>query len=205
MVKNIVFDIGNVILNFDYKKFLDKYTTNKQEQEMLEKYVINSPEWTEYALIDTGYIKREDAIKIVQDRTNHLYDELIERFWNTYNDYAYIDNNVLDLIKKLKNNGYNIYLLSNSNPYTYNYIKNSELFNIVDGYVLSFIEHQVKPYESIYKTLINKYNITPEESIFIDDNIRNVEGANKLGFIGLKVDPDNYNSIVESLRKVNIR
>ena len=205
MIKNIVFDIGNVILNFDYKKFLDKYTTNKQEQEMIEKYVINSPEWSEYALIDTGYVTREDAIKIVQDRTNHINDDLIERFWNTYNDYAYIDNNVLDLIKKLKNDGYNIYLLSNSNPYTHNSIKDSELFKIVDGYILSYIEHQVKPYESIYKPLINRYNIVPNESIFIDDNIRNVETANKLGFIGINVEADNYNSIISSLDKLNIR
>ena len=63
-------------------------------------------------LIDTGYISRENAIAIVQDRTNHKKDKLIENFWNTYNDYAKIDDRILELIKKLKTNNYKIYLLS---------------------------------------------------------------------------------------------
>lgn len=204
MVKNIVFDIGNVILNFDYKKILSKYTLDKNEQNFIEKNIINSPEWLGYALIDTGYITKNDAIKIVQDRTNHENDKLVENFWNTYNNYAYIDNRVLELIRKLKNKEYNIYLLSNTNEQTFKIIKKSGLFEMVDGYVLSYIEHQVKPYEGIYKKLINRYNINPSESIFIDDNKENIETGNKLGFISLKVESDNYDSIVNELKKINI-
>jgi len=204
MIKNIIFDIGNVILNFKLSNVLPAFTSNKEEQKFILDNIINSPEWLGYALIDTGYIKREDAIEIVKDRTNHVKDELITNFWNTYNDYALVDEKVITLIKKLKENNYKIYLLSNSNPYTYEFVKTSGLFDLVDGYILSYIEHQIKPYESIYNTLINRYSLNPEESLFVDDRDENVETANRLGIMGKSVKPDNYYSIIELLEEYNI-
>ena len=59
MIKNIIFDIGNVILNFNIKEVLQKFTSNKIEQKFILKNIINSPEWLGNALIDTGYISRE--------------------------------------------------------------------------------------------------------------------------------------------------
>lgn len=196
MIKNIVFDIGNVILNFNLKEVLPKYTSNELEQQFIIDNIINSPEWLGYSLIDTGFITKEEAIKIVQDRTNHTNDELIYDFWNRYNDYSSINNNLLELIKELKEKGYNIYLLSNINSHTYEHIKKSGLFELVDGYVLSYLEHQVKPYISIYNTLINRYKLNPTECLFIDDNPRNIEAANKIGMIGKLVIPDNYESVL---------
>lgn len=204
MVKNIIFDIGNVILNFDYTRVLDSYTSNKEKQKFIKKNIINSPEWLGNSLLDTGYITKEDAIKIVQDRTNHINDELIFDFWSNCNKYSYIDDNVLKLLAKLKEKGYSIYLLSNINADMYDYIKDSVLFKLVDGYILSYLEHQIKPYEAIYKTLIKRYNINPNESIFIDDNDKNIKTANKLGFIGAKVESDNYNSIIKILKEMNV-
>ena len=81
IIKNIIFDIGNVILNFNIKEVLQKFTSNKIEQKFILKNIINSPEWLGNALIDTGYISREDAIEIVKDRTNHCNDKLIVDFW----------------------------------------------------------------------------------------------------------------------------
>ena len=201
MIKNIIFDIGNVILNFDYKNVIKKYTNKEEEQKFIIDNIINSPEWLGYALIDTGYITKEESIKLVQDRTNHINDELIEKFWNTYNNYSYVDNKVLDLIKKLKEKNYNIYLLSNTNKHTVEAIKNSGLFEMVDGYVLSYLEHQVKPYISIYKTLINRYSLKENECLFIDDNINNIKTANKLGMIGNLVEPDNYKSVLSTINE----
>ena len=160
MIKNVVFDIGNVILNFDYMKVISEYTDSIEEQKFILDNIMNSPEWLGYSLIDTGFITKEEAIQIVQDRTNHINDNLVQNFWNNYNNYAFVDKRVLNLIERLKNKGYKVYLLSNMNEYTFNKVKASNLFNIVDGYVLSYLVHQVKPYISIYKTLINKYNLT---------------------------------------------
>ena len=205
MIKNIIFDIGNVILNFNLDEILPKFTKNIEEQKFILDNIINSPEWLGYALIDTGYINKEDAIEIVKDRTNHINDKIISDFWNNYNDYALVNDDIIKLIKKLKQNNYKIYLLSNINHYTHDYIKKSSLLDIVDGFVLSYIEHKIKPFNSIYNTMINRYNLNPNESLFIDDKEENVNTANRLGILGKKVEPDNYNSVIELLKEYNIK
>ena len=197
MIKNIIFDIGNVILNFRTINVIKEFTSDKEKQNFIYNNIINS-------LIDTGYLTKEEAIEIVKDRTNHIDDELIEKFWNNYNDYSEVNNNVLDLIKKLKDN-YRIYLLSNINPYTHEKVKKSNLFELVDGYILSYEVHKIKPYEGIYYELKNNYNLEFEECLFIDDNVNNIQTATKLGIKPGKVNPDDYDSIVEILKKYNIK
>ena len=204
IIKNIIFDIGNVILNFNVDDVLQKFTSDRNEQKFILDNIINSPEWLGNALIDTGYITRENAIEIVKDRTNHVYDKLITDFWYNYNNFAKVDENVLNLIKKLKNNNYKIYLLSNINPYTYEFVEKSGLFELVDGYVLSYQEHKVKPFVSIFTTLLERYNLIPSESVFIDDNQNNITTGNSLGIISKKVEPDNYDSIVNIINELNL-
>ena len=205
MIKNIVFDIGNVILNFNIDKVLNKYTPDKKFRKFIKENIINSPEWLGNALIDTGYLKVEDAIKIVCDRTNHVNDFIVKDFWTTYINYAFIDDRMLDLLNKLKVNGYKIYLLSNINPYTYDFIKeNSNLFTIVDGYILSYEVHMVKPYRGIYEELLKKYSLIPKETLFIDDNARNIKTALSLKIKGIRVRPDNYDDLVNKLKSNKI-
>lgn len=204
MIKNIIFDIGNVILDFNIDRVLNEFSDSKDDQEFIKKNIIESPEWLGNALIDTGYLTRDDAIKIVQDRTNHSNDKLIIDFWKNYNKFAKIDERVLNLIKTLKNNNYRIYLLSNINPYTHELVKKSGLFEIVDGYVLSYKEHMIKPYKSIYNTLLKRYNLKPEESVFIDDNEKNIITGNLLGIISKKVEPDNYDSIINVVKELKL-
>lgn len=201
MINNIIFDIGNVILNFKLHEVLSEFTLKIEEQQFIIDNIINSPEWLGNSLIDTGYITKEEAISIVQDRTNHINDELISNFWNNYNKYLKVDFKVIDLIKLLKDKGYKIYLLSNINEHTYNNVKESGIFDMVDGYVLSYLEHQVKPYNSIYNTLLNRYNLKANECLFIDDNQNNVDTAIRLGFNALKVEPDNYNDLHSKISK----
>lgn len=204
MIKNIIFDIGNVILNFNINGVLQEFTNNRDEQKFILDNIINSPEWLGNALIDTGYITRDEAISIVQDRTNHTSDKLIADFWYNYNNFAKVDEKVLKLINKLKDNNYKIYLLSNINPYTHEFVERSGLFEIVDGYVLSYIEHKVKPYKAIYNVLLERYNLNPEECLFIDDNSNNIKTANELSIKGENVKPDNFESIVKLLYKYEI-
>ena len=194
MIKNIIFDIRNVILNFNIKEVLQKFTSNTVEQEFILKNIINSPEWLRNALIDTGYISR----------TNHCNDKLIVDFWKNYNDFAQVNTKVLNLIQKLKDNNYKIYLLSNINPYTFEFVNKSGLFDLVDGYVLSYQEHKIKPYKAIYNVLLERYNLIPNESIFIDDNKNNIETGNSMGIISKKVEPDDYYSIIKIIKEFNL-
>ena len=106
MIKNIIFDIGNVILKFNVKEVLKNFTSNEDEQKFILDNIINSPEWLGYALIDTGYITKEEAIEMVKDRTNHTNDKIIEDFWNNYNNFASVNEEMLRLIKTLKEKEY---------------------------------------------------------------------------------------------------
>ncbi len=203
-IKNIIFDIGNVILHFDLEKVLPHFAKTEEEWNFLIQEVVHSPEWLLYSLVDTGFLSREQAVAIVEDRTNHKNDKLIEEFWYHYNEYSFIDEKVLLLLKNLKKKGYSIYLLSNINEHTFISIQDSELFKIVDGYVFSYLEHQVKPYKSIYLTLLERFKLQKEECLFIDDNKKNVETARDLGMIGEVVTPDSYSSVYDVLEKNKI-
>lgn len=199
-ISNIIFDIGNVILNFDHNKVIEKFTKDTEEQKFILENIINSPEWLKYGLIDTGYVTRENAIKIVQDRTNHKKDELIYDFWMNYNNYASVNMEIIDIIKKLNEKNYKIFLLSNMNAHTVQFIKEtSDLFDIVDGYILSYRVHQIKPYEGIYKTLIERYSLKEDECIFIDDNAKNIETGKRIGMLSVKVEPDDIESVEKAL------
>ncbi|MEI3402275.1 MAG: HAD-IA family hydrolase [Clostridia bacterium] len=191
-------------MNFNINEVLRKFTNNINEQNFILENIINSPEWLGNALIDTGYISRENAIEIVQDRTNHTNDELINNFWCNYNNFAQVDERVLQLIQKLKDNNYKIYLLSNINPYTFEFVNKSGLFNLVDGYVLSYKEHKVKPYKAIYNVLLERYNLIPNECLFIDDNKKNIDTGNLMRIISKKVEPDNYDSIINVIKECNL-
>jgi putative hydrolase of the HAD superfamily len=99
---------------------------------------------------------------------------------------------VINLVHLLKEKGYNLYVLSNtasgmleSRQHDYNF------FELFDGILLSHEVGAVKPYAKIYNILLEKYNLKPEECLFIDDFAWNVEGAKKVGIDGVVcTDPD---------------
>lgn len=202
-MKNIIFDFGNVIITFDEAKVVSNFTKEKEKQQFLINNVIHSPEWLVYGLIDTGYITNEEMIDLINDRTNNQYCDLVANFIRNYYKYMYIQEEVIEIIKELKKKGYKIYLLSNTNKLMYEkYIKNIE--SLFDGIVLSYTIHKLKPYEAIYNKLLNKYNITPEESLFIDNNKANMETANRLKINGRIVKSDDVNDIKLVLKEFKI-
>ena len=202
-MKNIIFDFGGIILTVKMKEIVKKFTDSKEKQEFLLDNVVNSPEWIEYGLIDTGYITKEDFINLVNDRTNNIHKDLVEDFINNYINHVYVDDKIIELIKNLKEQGYKIYLLSNTQKYSYEkFIKDIEY--LFDGITLSFKEHLLKPYNAIYERLIDKYNLVPEESLFIDDREDNISTANKYGIKGRKVERNSIEDIKKVLKEYNI-
>ena len=166
MIKNIIFDIGNVILQFDVEEIISNFTRKKSEKQFIINNIINSPEWLQYSLIDTGFISREQAIEIVEDRTNHINDELIEKFWYRYNDYSFINDNVIDIIKELKESGDKIYLIT-------------ARWNLKDNNIEQITKDWLKENNVKYDKLIinakEKLKFVKENNIeiFIDDSCRN--------------------------------
>lgn len=204
MIKNIIFDIGGVILHWDLNEMINYFTSDEEEKKFISDNIYDTPEWRKEGLIDIGYISQYDFIKIIQDRTNHIKDELVEKFILGYYKLFYINEEVINLIKVLKDKGYKVYVLSNINKYVEDRINAKRFLNIIDGYVLSYQVHQIKPNDSIYNTLINKYKLNPNESLFIDDIEENTKAANKLGIKGRAVKRNSYKDIINVLKEYKI-
>jgi putative hydrolase of the HAD superfamily len=203
-MKNIIFDIGNVIAHYKHDEVVKHFTDKDYEMDFIKENIVNSPEWSGYGLVDIGFLTWDEIIKILEDRTNHINDKLIEDYCKNHYKYLDVREEMLNLIKLLKEKGYKVYLLSNTNEDATNHLKKSGLFELVDGYVLSHLENQVKPHEGIYKTLINRYNLDVKSSVFIDDRLDNCETATRLGMLGINVIPDNYEDIINKLKLYSI-
>lgn len=199
MIKNIIFDLGNVILK-DYPYIiLNNIEINDKEYEIIKNTFFNN--WEE---LDLGNI----TIKEYFEKCNipiKLKKEIKEKLINYYK-YREFNLEVLKLMKILKNNNYNIYILSNNNKETYEYLLNLPEFKYVDGWVVS-CEYKInKPDKRIYEILLKKYNLNSEECFFIDDKKINIETANLLGIKGhiLNYERNGVNELIKDLNKNNI-
>ena len=185
MIKNIILDIGGIILD-DGKENLRKYLqVSKEETEKLYKIVYGSKGFRQYLL---GYINLEECMNLVISE-NQEYKDYIEKMLLKSNlkDIVPIKSDVLQVIRKLKER-YKIYFLSNITKETYEYIE--EILNEFDGGIYSFKVHLCKPNPEIYKKLLYTYYLKKEESIFFDDRQRNVDIGNKIGIKSIKFNTE---------------
>ena len=185
MIKNMILDIGGIILD-DGKENLRKYLqVSEEETKELYKIVYGSKGFRQYLL---GYINLEKCMNSIISE-NPAYRAYIEKMLLKSNlkDIVPIKANVLQVIRELKEK-YNIYFLSNITKETYEYIE--DILNEFDGGIYSFKVHLCKPNPEIYKKLLYTYNLNKEESIFFDDRQRNFDIGNELGIKSIKFNTE---------------
>lgn len=198
MYKNIIFDLGNVLLSFNPKEYLNsKIGENRRERVFKEIFL--SKEWVK---LDEGTITEIEAIEAISLR-NEAYREDIKRaFENWYDILVPIDESV-ELLKELKEKGYKLYYLSNFHDIAFKNVKEKyDFFNLFDGGVVSSEDKLLKPDERIYEVILNRYNLLPKESIFIDDMKINVEAAKEANIEGLVFE--NTNKLKEDLKALGV-
>jgi len=179
MMKNIIFDLGNVLLKFNPIEYLHTKIQSKEEVQQIHEIIFNSEEWL---LLDRGVITEEEAVNKICSRSAENSEIIKTIMHNWYQILTPIEDTV-EVLKELKHKGHRIYFLSNFHLLAYeDVIKRYDFFQYFDGGILSCKEKLMKPEKEIYDKLIEKYKIKPEESIFIDDTMVNVESAIKLGF-----------------------
>lgn len=203
MIKNIIFDFGNIIVKFDYKlaNYMNKYSD--EVRQFLIDNVIYSEEWERKGLIDLGTVTLEEAANRINERTNNIYKDEVYEFLTTFSYNLEINGDILNLLKRLKNDGYKLYVLSNTNDGTWSVFKD-RLEPLFDGLVLSYKIHEIKPNKAIYDYLLDTYKLNPEECLFIDDREANIKAANELGIKGRTINKDDYDDIVKVLHEYNI-
>ena len=195
MLKNIVFDLGNVLLNFKPKEYLKTITDDSKIREKLYENIFNTDYWLE---LDRGTLTRKQALNKMIDKYPAQKDTIIY-IMNNWVSMLTKKEETISILKKLyHNNKHNLYVLSNFHSYAYREVKRKyDFFQFFDGIVISAEVKSIKPEREIYEYLLDDYNLKPEATVFIDDTEENIKGAEKLSMKTIHFQGD------EALKKLN--
>ncbi len=178
MIKNIVFDMGNVLLAYTPQDYIKTVTDDEIIAAAVLKELFYGKEWQD---LDAGTITEEDAVKQVNQRIPQYAQYVQSAMDNWHSDLTPMQG-MPEIVKRLKDKNYKIYLLSNTSLRFFKYKKKVEMFHCFDGFIVSAQEKLVKPDKAIFDCICNRYNLNCEECIFIDDLQANIDGAASAGF-----------------------
>lgn len=189
MKKNFIFDFGWVLVQFDSWYMTQKYITDPTDCELAQGVIFDRLYWDK---IDAGTITDDEVKEAICSRLpERLWNGACKAYDNWYYNIPFIDE-MVDLVKDIKAVGGKVFILSNiSIRFSENYKHIPALkdfFSLFDGLVFSGPLHITKPNAQIFNYLLNKYGLTAEETLFIDDLEKNVNGAKDVGISGYVFD-----------------
>jgi putative hydrolase of the HAD superfamily len=181
MIKNIVFDLGNVIIQWDPKHIIAQYTKNPVAQKELLDKIFGSSYWLAF---DDGSMTREEVIYNIQKTTSFKYRSLIVDIIYYWYQHCPMVTGMEEVIQTLKKQGYGIYLLSNTNIHFDEYKDTLPVMKHFDGFYISAKTKLTKPHPEIFLDFLQTFQLVANECIFIDDIHNNVLGAKHVGMKG---------------------
>ena len=192
MIKNVIFDCGKVLVQYDEVYIASHFVNNKEDAELLGRVGMARKYWDKF---DKGELVEADyLISVKKELPEHLH-ESVEQLSEHWIDHCDSIPGMIEIVKDLKKN-YKLYLLSNFNKKLRNELYKIPALSEFDGLVISGEVNLVKPDPAIYRHLLHTYDLKAEECIFIDDNAANIAAGEALGIRGYLFDGD-----VEKLRK----
>lgn len=183
MIKNIVFDMGKVLVDYDEDKCVNYYVEDEMDRYRVKTEVFVSPEWV---MLDMGVLTEETAMPRILKRLPERLHETAKLCMDNWHLHCMETvQEFVPLIHWLKEQGFSVYLLSNAStrlPQCYrDVIPAWELF---DGIIFSATEKVMKPQRQIYERLFEKFDLNPAECYFVDDLQLNIDGAKACGMDG---------------------
>lgn len=178
MIKTIIFDIGNVLTGFCLPEFIQSKGYDKDMTTRIINATLRTPVWNE---LDRGVWTDEEIIEGFVKNDPEIEEDLRKTFANVDGmllryDYA------IPWIQELKSKGYQVLYLSNFNHPAHTQCSDAiDFLPYMDGGILSYLDLVIKPEPAIYELLISRYNLIPEECVFMDDLQVNLDGASKFG------------------------
>ena len=185
MIKNLIFDVGGVLIGYRWKEmFTDDFGLSDEEAEEMGHMIFDDPIWRDF---DRGNVDIDLLVKHYVDLYPYRADDFRRLFYG--NDKMAIEREaVWEKIAGLKDKGYKIYILSNYSEYLFKKHTDTLPFRkLLDGGIVSYETGLIKPEAEIYRHLLEKYDLDPKESIFFDDMQENVDAAGNLGITSYRV------------------
>jgi putative hydrolase of the HAD superfamily len=195
----IVFDLGQVIVPFNYQPFIDKLNQiqNGLGESFADKYKTN---YSIHRDFEKGKISEKDFLSKMLKYLDHKIDG--QTFCKYWSDIFSLNEDVIALLPLLKRK-YKLYLLSNTNSIHKKYgYQNYEFLKMFDKLFLSHEVGFIKPEKEIYQAVEKESGFPPEEHIFIDDILEYVDAAKKIGWDGIQFI--GYEDLVKNLKKRRI-
>jgi 2-haloacid dehalogenase len=185
MIKNIVFDFGGVLIDWNPHYFFDNYFGSAEKATW---FLENICHYAWNLQMDGGKPFAEGVAELsaqhpewrqaIEDYHTHWIDMIGEEIEGS-----------AAVVRRLKEAGYGVYGLTNWSSETFPLIRNDyEVFSLFEGIVVSGEEHLLKPDRKIYECLLDRYGLRAEESLFIDDNADNVAGAKVVGMEAIRFE-----------------
>lgn len=187
MIKNIIFDFGQVLVHFDPHYMVTRYVTDEADVKLLETVVFDRLYWDR---LDEGTISDSEVMDGVRSRIpERLHTAAHEIYYNwIYNIPEW--EGMREAVCELKRRGYKLYLLSNICTYFAAHKDEIPMLALLDGCVFSGEIQIVKPTRAIFEHLLTKFGIKAEETVFVDDRADNIAGGEAVGIRGYVFDGD---------------
>lgn len=195
MINTVIFDIGKVLIGFDWKTYVDSLFEPKTAERVYNA-VHSHGYWVE---LDLGIRPEEDILRSMIDSDPELEQQIRTAFENDgpcATDRSY----TIPLIEYLRSRGCKVLFLSNyskhlmkTNPHVLDFISH------MDGGVFSCDVHKLKPDPDIYRILIDRYSLDPSSCLYVDDLTVNVSAARSVGMQGLVFEGPSCVDIIRSM------
>lgn len=183
MYKNVIFDFGGVVIDFNPRNFLMDRFMNKHAEEIVYDLTFGSQEWQD---LDRGTLTRAAANRIMLENAAHVNRVFeVQTVIDEWASILHTKKTTVKIMKDLKAAGYRLFYLTNMATDIMDELRQRDWFPLFDDGVASCDVHLCKPEPEIYTTLMQKCNLAYDESIFVDDNKINAQAAYNLGITGI--------------------
>ncbi len=201
MIKNIIFDMGGVLIDHNPEKVLYAHF-EKEVADVVINEIFRNKLWRER---DRGVVTSDEIIEqkkhLIPENVFDKVNEMVQNFF----PYMPPFEDMYEVVRILKANGYGIYLLSNVGYEFYTEKDNIPALSLFDGFIASCDYKIIKPEKGLYLALFEKFSLKAEECVFIDDVQENIDGAKNVGMDGICYSHGDVERLKDELREKGIK
>ena len=188
MIKNVIFDFGQVLVRFDPTYMVGLYVSDEKDKTLLADVIFDRLYWNE---LDKGTLGDEELLDLARKRLPERLWRVAETIYRNWIIHLPPIDGMAELIRSIKATyGVRCFLLSDISKYFAENCDKAPILQLLDGCVFSGPLGITKPSKEIFEHILNKYGLSAEETVFVDDKEHNIAGANAIGIQGYVFDGD---------------